>query len=477
MIFSNRNAKLRTSRPNFAGRKLAPTIEIMESRQLLTGGCSATGFLTGSVLLDGASGAPVSGATIELFKATNTSCPVSTQTTGCNGQYLFTGLQPGNYVLKEIAPKGYTANGATPHSQLDPAQAIGSDTINVTVVDPTKVFVNYGGIAPGSYSVVNDVVYGKAGVNSVGPQADSLGTAAGKTDLNSSFHTFCVNDQQSLSFSGGEQYQVAPKPISALTNGTSTVSADHAGRIAYLFNHYGNSSLSNVQGAGLQLAIWELLYDSGNTANFTSGNFQVPSQYLSVNGETLSQVLTQAQSYFNESAGKCETAVFLDASAYTCSTQGIQSVLCTESLDFSSRKTTTSGDCDQSHLPTGCNPTPIYCGPVNTCNSGDSDDNGYSGSSCNTGSSCGSWSNTTCNTGSSWGSWGSSSCNTGSLGGSTCNVGSISGIWSGLTCNTGSWGSTSCNTGSQSSSWGSSSCNTGSLCGSWGGSFSTSCHS
>ena len=61
--------------------------------------------------------------------------------------------------------------------------------------------------------------------------------------------------------------------------------------------------------------------------------------YLSVNGETLSQVLAQAQSYFNESAGKSETAVFLDASAYTCSTQGLQSVLATESLNFSVHKT------------------------------------------------------------------------------------------------------------------------------------------
>ena len=260
----------------------------------------------------------MSGVTIQLFKASNAANLVSSQTTGANGQYLFTGLQPGDYLLKEVAPAGYSANGANPVSQLDPASAVGNDTIKVSVVDPSKVFVNYGGIASGSYSVVNAVVKGDAQVNSVGPQADTLGTSAGATDLNAGFHTFCVNDQQSLSFHGGESYQVAPRPITDLNNGGgSTVSTDHAGRIAYLFNHYGNSSLTNVQGAGLQLAIWELLYDGGDTADFNSGNFQVPSLYQSVQRRDADAGAGAGADYFNESAGKSETAVFLDATPYT----------------------------------------------------------------------------------------------------------------------------------------------------------------
>jgi hypothetical protein len=61
----------------------------------------------------------------------------------------------------------------------------------------------------------------------------------------------------------------------------------------------------------------------------------VPSLYKSVSGETLAQVLAQAQSDFNASAGKSETAVWLDASPYASSPQGVQSVLAAECLNFS----------------------------------------------------------------------------------------------------------------------------------------------
>jgi hypothetical protein len=318
---------------SYARRALAPTIEVIEGRLLMTGGA---GFLTGSVLLDGTSGTPVPGVTVELFKASNTSSPLATRTTDANGQYLFTGLAPGDYLLKDVAPSGYQATGSQVNSQLDPASSLANDTIKVTVVDPTKVYVNYGGVNP--YEVVNVAINGGAAKeNSVGTFNDTLGTSPGATDLNSGFLTYCVNDLQSLSFSGGEQYRVNPEPVTSLSNGHGTISADHAGRIAYLFNHFGTSSLTNVQAAGLQLAIWELLYDQGNTPDFTSGNFQVPggvSPYT--DSSTFAQVISQATSYYNASAGKSETAVFLDAApANPCQTQGLQGVLCTGSLDFS----------------------------------------------------------------------------------------------------------------------------------------------
>ena len=331
-------------------RKLAPMIEAVENRTLMTGGI-ASGFLSGSVLLDGGNGVGVSSVKIDLYKA-GSDTPVASQTTDSNGQYLFTGLNTGDYLLKETAPSGFTATGTGIRSQLNPATAVDSRTIKVSVVDPTKVYVNYGGIINGSFGVVNDVVKGSAKVNSVGPMSDTLGTSAGDSSLNSGFQTFCVNDLQNLSFSGGESYRVTPRPISQLNDGSSTISTDHSGRIAYLFNHFGNSSLSNVQGAGLQLAIWELLYDKGSTPDFTQGAFQVTGSDPNYTDQaTLDQILTQAQSYYAGSQGHSETAVFLDAaSANPCKVDGLQSVLCTGSLDFTVGKTPNVNPCDLTNV-------------------------------------------------------------------------------------------------------------------------------
>ena len=321
-------------------RKLAPMLEAMEDRKLMTAGA---GFLSGTITLDGA-GSPVSGATVELFTPTGVT-PIAQTTTGADGSYLLTGLSAGDYLLKEVPPSGYSAKAAAALSQLNPASVVGADTIKVSIVDPANVFVNYGGIVSGSYMNVNDSVKGGAQVNAVGPMADTLGTSAGATDLNAGYQTFCVNDLQSLSFSGGESYQVVPKPISQLNDGTSTISADHSGRIAYLFNHYGNSSLSNIQGGGLQLAIWELLYDSGNTPDFNSGAFQATSPYAPNTQADFDAVIAQAQAYYADSSGHHESGVFLDAAAANPGqTQGLQSVLATGSFNFTVQ-TTPTNDC------------------------------------------------------------------------------------------------------------------------------------
>ena len=228
--FKSSKATLSTTR-----RNLLPIMEAVEDRKLMAAGCAATGFLTGSVLLDG-NGAGVSCVKIDLYKS-GCNSPIASQTTDCNGQYIFSGLNPGDYLLQETLPCGYNAVGTDVNSELNPATTVDSKTIKVTVVDPTKVYVNYGGIIDGSYGVVNDVVKGTANVNSVGPMGDTLGTSAGDSSLNGGFQTFCVNDLQSLSFSGGESYRVNPRPISQLNDGSCTISTDHSGRIAYLFNH------------------------------------------------------------------------------------------------------------------------------------------------------------------------------------------------------------------------------------------------
>src|SRR4051812_47859290 len=94
-----------------ASRKVSPLVEQFEARQLMTSNlCSPTaglGFLAGSVTTDGASQTALPCVTVQLYKAGSTS-PIASQTTDIHGQYLFTGLKPGDYVIKEVVPKGYT---------------------------------------------------------------------------------------------------------------------------------------------------------------------------------------------------------------------------------------------------------------------------------------------------------------------------------------------------------------------------------
>ncbi|MFO0953832.1 MAG: hypothetical protein U0835_22285 [Isosphaeraceae bacterium] len=157
----------------------------------------------------------------------------------------------------------------------------------------------------------------------------SLGTTAGATNLNTGYLSICVDDTQSLSFTGPSSFQVKPSPMAALTGDAAV-----GGRVAYLFNHYGNSSLTNVTGPALQLAIWELVYDGSNekNADFAAGDFQLSGDVTTINGANAADVIAQAKQFFAESAGKSETAVFLKTA--TDSKDGQQSMLAHGSLNF-----------------------------------------------------------------------------------------------------------------------------------------------
>ena len=195
-------------------------------------------------------------------------------------------------------------------SQLNPAASVASNMIAATVVNPSSVYINYdgvaGGVSGGQYVALNVSVDGTATANAAGPLSLTLGSSAGATDINSGYNSFCVNDQESINFSGGQTFQVTPQPITTLSNNGCTISSAAAGRIAYLYNHYGNSSLTGDQAAGLQLAIWELLYDGGSTPNFSAGNFQVTSPYGSTSQTDFNAAIADATWYYNDSAGQNE---------------------------------------------------------------------------------------------------------------------------------------------------------------------------
>jgi uncharacterized repeat protein (TIGR01451 family) len=362
-------------------------LEKAEDRLLLSS--TPTGFLTGTVFADNnGTGALdytpppdkyLSGVTVNLYQVASFSSPLppspfQTTTTDANGQYLFSGLAPGMYVIQEVTPAGSTQETPQILSQLNQASVGSNNTIDVTLADPSSVFVNYNGfnnvdstdpivvkVSVDGFSTVD----GSPNENAIGEMNASLGTAPGNTDLNPGYITYCADDLHSVSFDGGEKFQVLPQPVTSITNdtsGTTTISADHAGRIAYLFNHYDGASLNSIQAGALQLAIWELIYDADpdNVPHFDQGNFQATGPDTGFTTQaTFNQVIAQATAYFNESTGKSETAVYLNYAATLPSfmPNGFngQGVLATESYNFgnSTPNLVVTKTADQSTLAAG----------------------------------------------------------------------------------------------------------------------------
>jgi len=92
-----------------------------------------------------------------------------------------------------------------------------------------------------------------------------------------SLYTYCVDV---LNNEADPQANVAVRSTDDMTPITSPNSATGAGaKIAWLVNTYAagiHSSGTNEQAAGLQLAIWETLYDSSqNSFNLAAGQFSV----------------------------------------------------------------------------------------------------------------------------------------------------------------------------------------------------------
>jgi hypothetical protein len=333
-------------------------VEIVERRQMLD---AATGYLAGTVYFDtlgtgkfDQGDAYLPGATVSLYQAGSTT-PLKTTTTDANGLYVFSQLTPGQYRLVEGPPAGDLNVASRVLSQLAPAATAGPNAIDVTVLDPNQVWVKYRGVTNLEYVGATNVVNGITTADAVNSHDLALGTTQGATNLNDGFVSDCVNDLTRISFSGGETWQAIPQPISQVTGDTTPISADHAGRIAFLYNHFGNSSLTTLQAAGLQLAIWELLYDSSPTPDFAAGNFKVVGTAGTTDQATLNLALAQAVSYFNMSVGHSETAAWLEAKpdATAGKPDGLQSMVAEQSFDFLDNKAP--------HVPQASISGHVYC--------------------------------------------------------------------------------------------------------------------
>jgi len=96
--------------------------------------------------------------------------------------------------------------------------------------------------------------------------------------FSANFIGYCV-DLSNPAFIGS--YLADAKPMSTLSGGT---------KAGYLYTKYANTGLDTDHSVALQLAIWEVRYDT--TLNFTNGNFQI----LGVGGS----VQSFAQTYLND---------------------------------------------------------------------------------------------------------------------------------------------------------------------------------
>ena len=107
-----RSDSVRTRR---AVRRANPSLEGFEARLLLSTVPAPTAVISGTTYRDtdgdDSKNSVESGVTVDLFKAGATT-PTATAVTNSSGNYSFTKLATGNYVVKEVPPKGWVQTNA-----------------------------------------------------------------------------------------------------------------------------------------------------------------------------------------------------------------------------------------------------------------------------------------------------------------------------------------------------------------------------
>lgn len=105
---------------------------------------------------------------------------------------------------------------------------------------------------------------------------------------------YCVDLRNTL---GGNSWNVYWTDETLATGASYNYAGTWTGnkRAAALLNRWGWNTTSNIGRAALQLAVWESVYDSGTTADFTAGSFKV----TSVSGPDPTGMMSLASSMYN----------------------------------------------------------------------------------------------------------------------------------------------------------------------------------
>jgi hypothetical protein len=105
---------------------------------------------------------------------------------------------------------------------------------------------------------------------------------------------------------------VTNKPLSSLSSAYDPeVDAGSGGKAAWLLNTYAPGVNNDNKAAALQLALWEVLYDTSSPSyNLTGGQFQVTK--VPNNG-----IISMANGYLNAIGSNTSDAIWLDARNYS----------------------------------------------------------------------------------------------------------------------------------------------------------------
>lgn len=119
------------------------------------------------------------------------------------------------------------------------------------------------------------------------------------------FQALCVDLKNTVSQGDTYPVDLIPLPDAGLHG------LLNSGRAAYLYSTYAAASLSNTEASGLQLAVWDILYDGGDGLNV--GSFQA------TNASSGAQ--THFNAYLVDSLGKSGTATWLRATTHPNNTR------------------------------------------------------------------------------------------------------------------------------------------------------------
>ncbi len=325
MMTADLNPRRGSREARLRRRSEAPRLELCEQRILL----AATDFLQGVVTVTG-SGQDLAGATVVLHKLDTPSIPDQTVTTGTSGAYLFQNLPAGSYQITETPPAGYVNYASQPNSPLTPILGQTASTINVQIGDASALQLSYPSHIKEQLTLTAN---GTTQTGLVG-QLNVTVSEAGINYTSPLFPSFCVDFYRDI-FTGNTNLPYAMEPLSAgLANDPLVKNPQNAGEIAYLYNHYGSVLSANpgpnapALQAGLQLAIWELEYETSGTYNVLNGSFSV--QGLSAG----SAEVQYAANFLSEAQGQNEMAVYLNGLPSTNVPGGTQGLIVPESLNF-----------------------------------------------------------------------------------------------------------------------------------------------
>ncbi len=274
-------------------------------------------------------------------------------------------------MLVETPPKGYANSSATANSPDQSSILAGgsSSTVNVQVTDvagftsvtyyDSDFYSEYGANPPSLNFYLNqnyDTTSAPSYIDEYYTYPEQLPISATYTESPgfttgsqaSPVSAYCINLVEFLD-SGTNVFSTVGQEIPPALD-ISTTNIQNAGRIAYLYNTYAGSVASTPDAtSGLQLAIWELVYNdlsgpvtaseltSPTGANSQGNNIVDLTAGPSTSSADFNSIINNAVSYINASIGQSQLALSLTATGQD-QEGGDQSMIVSSTINFADQQ-------------------------------------------------------------------------------------------------------------------------------------------